>query len=96
MSLPVVLTPQAVVEFDVTSDWYQEQANLGGEFTSHVRDALRFIGEMPQAYPAIYRDICRVTLKKFPYNIYFPRKSDRVEVIAILHGRRDPSIWKKR
>lgn len=29
MSLPVVLTLQAAVEFDAASDWYQEQADLG-------------------------------------------------------------------
>jgi plasmid stabilization system protein ParE len=96
MRLPVVLTPQAAVEFDAASDWYQERADLGAEFTSHVRDALRYLGEAPQAHPAIHRDICRVTLKQFPYNIYFRRKPHRVEVIAILHGRRDPSVWKKR
>jgi plasmid stabilization system protein ParE len=96
MSLPVVLTLQAAAEFDAASDWYQEQAGLGAEFTAHIRDALRCLGEMPRVHPAIYRDICRVTLKQFPHNIYFRRKPDRVEVIAILHGRRDPSVWKKR
>ena len=96
MTVPVVLTPQAAVEFDAASDWYQEHADLGAQFTLHVRDALRHIGRSPQVHPVIYRDIRRVTLRRFPYNVYFRANPHRVEVIAILHGRRDPSVWKKR
>jgi hypothetical protein len=40
MSLAVVLTPDAVADFDSAADWYQEQAGVGTAFTSHVREAL--------------------------------------------------------
>jgi len=47
-------------------------------------------------YAAIHRDTRRAKVRKFPYNVFFRVQADRVEVIAVLHGRRDPSVWKGR
>jgi toxin ParE1/3/4 len=96
MSHPVVLTHEAAADFDAAADWYQQQAGLGNEFTSHIRDALNHIGQAPRTHRVIHRDIRRVNVKRFPYCIYFRETPKRVEVIAILHARRDPSIWKNR
>jgi plasmid stabilization system protein ParE len=54
------------------------------------------IGQMPEIHAVLHRDIRRAKVKKFPYNVYYRVRPDRVEVIAVLHGRRDPSIWKNR
>jgi hypothetical protein len=54
MSLPVVLTHEAAGDFDEAADWYQQQAGLGNEFTSHVRDALNYIGQVPHVHRVIY------------------------------------------
>jgi plasmid stabilization system protein ParE len=35
-------------------------------------------------------------LKQFRYIVYFIVLADRVEVLAVLHGARDPSSWKSR
>jgi toxin ParE1/3/4 len=96
MSLPVVLTQEAETDFDVAADWYQEQAGLGAKFTAHVREALNRIGRTPELHAILHRDIRRAKVKKFPYNLYFRVQAERVEVIAVLHGRRDPSTWKSR
>ncbi len=96
MNLPVVLTSGAETDFDAAADWYQEQAGLGAKFTTKVREALNRVGQLPESHAILHRDIRRAKVQKFSYNVYFRVRADRVEVIAVLHGRRDPSVWKSR
>jgi plasmid stabilization system protein ParE len=96
MSLPVVLSPEAAEEFDAAADWYEQRAGLGIDFVGRVQDALERIGQMPELHAVIYRDARRARVRRFPYNIYYRIRANRVEVIAILHGHRDPSVWKSR
>ena len=96
MSLPVVLTPEAAADFDDAADWYEEQASLGAKFTAHTREVLNGIGRMPELHRVIHGDIRRAKVRKFPYNVFFRVHTDRVEVIAVLHGHRHPSVWQSR
>ena len=52
MSLPVVLTHEAEADFDAAADWYQAHGDLGARFTTHVREALNRIGQMPESHVA--------------------------------------------
>lgn len=90
MNLPVVLTQEAEEDFDSAADWYQQQGGLGAKFTAGVREALQ------QLHAVLHRDVRRVKLRKFPYSIYFRILADRLEVIAVLPGKRDPSVWRSR
>jgi plasmid stabilization system protein ParE len=96
MIIPVVLTYEAETDFDAAADWYQEKAGLGAQFTAQVRAVLTRIGQMPELHRVLYRGVRRAKTKKFPYHIYYRAQPDRVVVIAVLHGRRDPSVWKDR
>ncbi len=96
MSLPVVLIPEAEAEFDAAADWYEARGGLGAEFTTHVREVLIRIGQMPGISAVIDRRVRRAKVRRFPYNIFYQVDDDRVEVIAVLHGSRHPSIWKSR
>lgn len=94
MSLPVVLTDEAEVDFDAAADWYEEQAGLGAKFTMQVRLALTRTGELPELHAVLHGNIRRAKVQKFPCQIYHRVRHDRVEVIAVLHCRRDPTRWK--
>ncbi len=83
-------------EFDTAADWYEEQDELGAKFTACVRAVLEQIAQMPESRAIIYRDIRRAGVRRFPYNVFYRVHVDRVEVIAVLHGRRAPSVWKSR
>jgi plasmid stabilization system protein ParE len=96
MSLPVVLSHEAEREFDAAADWYEQQAGLGTEFVTNVRDVLSRIGQMPEMHAVIYRKVRRAKVRRFPYNIFYRAQPDRVEVIAVLHSHRNPSVWKNR
>jgi plasmid stabilization system protein ParE len=96
MNLPVVLTHEAEVEFDEAADWYEQRAGLGAEFVARVRAVLNRIGSMPELHAVVYKDVRRAVLRRFPYNIDYRVRTDRVEVIAVFHSHRDPSVWQAR
>lgn len=96
MSLPVVLTAEAEADFDAAADWYQEKAGLGARFTARVREALNRVGQMPEVHAVLQGEVRRAKVATFPYGLDYRVRVDRVEVIAVLHNRRDPSVWKGR
>ncbi len=86
MTLPIVLTREAEAEFDEAADWYEQRAGLGATFTALIRDILNRIGAMPELHAVVHQDVRRAVVKKFPYNIYYRVRADRVEVIAVFHS----------
>jgi plasmid stabilization system protein ParE len=96
MSIPVILSPDADREFAEAASWYERQANRGEAFIERVQDALDRIGQMPELHAAVYRNIRRIRVRDFPYNLYYRALADRVEVIAVFHHRRDPKAWQSR
>ena len=51
---------------------------------------------MPELHAVIEKQVRRSRVAVFPYHIYYRILPDRIEVIAIIHGRRDPALWKSR
>jgi plasmid stabilization system protein ParE len=96
MSLPIILSPSARAEFDAAADWYEDEASLGAKFVASVQEALDRIEQMPELHPVIYKQVRRCRVTQFPYNIFYRILPDRIEVIALLHARRNPSVWKGR
>ena len=96
MNLPVVLSCDAEREFDEAADWYQRQAGLGAQFVEKVRDTLARISRMPELHGIVHRDIRCARVRRFSYNVFYRVQERRIEVIAILHGHRDPSTWMSR
>ena len=96
MSHDVVLTSEAEIELNAAADWYEQKARLGAEFVTHVREVLNRVGQMPELYGIVHRNVRRARVRRFSYNVYYRFRNDRVEVIAILHAHRDPAAWKNR
>ncbi|MBI2803067.1 MAG: type II toxin-antitoxin system RelE/ParE family toxin [Gammaproteobacteria bacterium] len=77
--------------------WYETQRpGLGIEFVLELGAALDKVVESPQLYPAIFLEVRRVLLRRFPYSAYFVFDENLVEVFAILHQHRDPRRWRDR
>jgi hypothetical protein len=72
--------------------------SLGWEARS-LTPRTRCSTELPQrlsCIPLVLKGVRRTKLPGFPYLTYYRVLSDRVEVIAVLHGSRDPSVWQGR
>ena len=97
MSLPVVLRDEAQAEFDEAFDWYDAQRpGLGTEFVAEVQKVFDHIAASPLARPVAWADIRKAAVRRFPYCVFYRPHPDRVEVLAVFHTSRDPSIWQGR
>ena len=97
MSLSIVLRPEAQTDLLEARDWYEQQRpGLGEAFLERVDQMFSRIREMPELYAVVLRDVRRGKLRNFPYVVYYRVLADRIEVIALLHGSRDPKVWQDR
>lgn len=96
MNLPVILSPAADRELGEAAAWYERQAGLGEQFVEQVQETLDQIGRTPELHAAIYQDVRRVRIRRFPYRVYYRILENRIEVIAVFHDKRDPKIWRSR
>jgi toxin ParE1/3/4 len=97
MSLPVVLRDEAQTEFDSAFDFYDgRKAGLGAEFVAEVQDALDRIAANPLIHQTVFEDIRKAVVRRFSYCVFDRAHPDRVEVVAVFHTSRDPSVWQGR
>jgi len=97
MSLPVIFRPEAQADLLDAQSWYERQrAGLGDIFADAAEQMLGRIVAMPEMYEAVLRDVRRGKLTRFPYVLYYRVLPDRIEVLGVLHGSRDPRVWEDR
>jgi len=97
MSLTIVFRPEARADVLAAYEWYeQQQSGLGSEFVDALSVLLDRVKMMPLTYAVVLRDARRAKLRTFPYLTYYRVHTDRIEVIAVLHGSRDPKRWQER
>ena len=97
MSLAIVFRPEAKADVLAAYDWYEEQqSGLGSVFVDALSGLLDRIKEMPRMYAVVFHDARRAKLRTFPYLTYYRVHADRIEVIAVFHGSRDPKRWQER
>lgn len=55
------------------------------------------IASNPSQFPAIYKNIRRALLRRFPYALMFVTESDgSLTIVAYFHSSRDPARWRRR
>jgi plasmid stabilization system protein ParE len=97
MTWRVIHTSKAERDIGSAASWYENQKHhLGHEFLDEILAVEDSLSQHPSIYPVMHKDIRRVATKRFPYAVYFVTKKRTVIIIAVLHMRRDPNIWKKR
>jgi toxin ParE1/3/4 len=97
MKRPVRLLPEARVEFNEATDWYEKQrAGLGTTFVTRTRAVLDRIADDPLRHAPVYLDVRKVLVAKFPYVVLYREELGEVIVVSVFHTSRDPSIWKSR
>jgi plasmid stabilization system protein ParE len=97
MNYALVFRSEVSQELDEIYSWYEsQQLGLGDNFLEEIEEALERICQMPESYPAVYRDIRRAVVRRFPYTIYYRLVSSRLIVTAVFHGHRNPKAWQTR
>ena len=90
-----IVRPLAEADLEQAASWYDdERAGLGARFLADVQQVFTRIRETPQQFPAIDRKSRRALLQTFPYAVYFRETDDSLVVLAVLHLRRRPGLWR--
>ena len=97
MSVPVILRPEAEADVQTIHVALEaEREGLGRKFAVRLRQVLERIESMPEMYGVVWHDVRAARVKPFRYVAYYVPFTDRVEVIAIMHGSRNAPAWRSR
>jgi plasmid stabilization system protein ParE len=95
--IPVGLHPEAVEEAEAAIIWYANRSKRAAQrFVGELEAAIAAITESPDRWPEFDCGTRRVILRCFPYLVIYRVQPDRVEILAVAHGRRRPSYWRGR
>ena len=87
----------AEADIEEAAVWYEQQhEGLGDEFLDEVLLSLDTITDNPYLFAEIHRQTRRVMINRFPFGIYYRIKGELVIVVAVMHGSRDPKLWRQR
>ena len=77
---------------------YDEAApGLGSRFLAALDRTYDQLKQFPDSAEEVLTEIRRARVAEpFPYLIYYSRQGDRLEIIAVVHGRRHERVWRHR
>jgi plasmid stabilization system protein ParE len=73
-----------------------ERPGSGHRFRDELEAALSRLRAFPELGSLRYRDVRVAVLRRFNYVIAYRIRGDEIRVLAILHGSRHPSRWRRR
>src|SRR5437879_2729484 len=97
MNLPIDFESEALDDADAAIAWYEkERAGLGGEFLTELLDELERIQDNPELNAVLYRRVRASAMRRFAYVVYYRVLPDRLDIVAVQHGHRNPRDWRRR
>lgn len=92
-----LFTSEAQADVEEAFAWYEAQRpGLGETFRRALDLAVESIEAHPEAYAILHRQTRRVLLPRFPYGLYYRVLGQNIVVVACLHGKRHPRLWRSR
>jgi len=89
--------PEALAEADVAATFYKaQQPELEVRFLEALNDTIVRIRSNPLMYRCVEGNVRKCRILRFPYDVIYRAGEDRIEVIAVMHLRRQPGYWKSR
>lgn len=93
----IIISPIAEQELEEAKEWYDSQKqNLGNEFVLEIDKAITRISENPFQFLEIKKYVRRAIVSRFPYSLFFYINDMNINIFAVFHLSRNPTIWKKR
>jgi toxin ParE1/3/4 len=97
MSLPIVYHDQVPDEINAAVAWYEQQRpGRGAAFAADLQKQVNRIADNPALSGVIHRDVRGCPMRHFPYVVYYRVDSDRIVIIAVQRGARNPRSWRWR
>ena len=97
MAFDIIIEPFAETDVKEITDWYElQKSGLGINFTREFIRNTTLLSATPFLFRKKHQDIRAMPMQTFPYGIYYFVNSGNVYIIAIIHHKRNPKIWKQR
>ena len=97
MNRELVFHPDVEDEVRAAYRFYESRRyGLGDDFLDALEAVYGGLRATPEMHQVIEQGVRRAILRRFPYSVYYRVHADRVEVIAVQHGHRDPADWQSR
>src|SRR5947208_2689977 len=97
MTRRLIVRPLAEADLEDAARWYEdERPGLAERFLSDVNRTVARIRQRPLHFPAVSGNVRRALLHTFPFAVYFQVLDEIVIVLAVLHLRRNPNVWRGR
>ena len=93
MAYNVIISSEAYLDLNETSDWYDKQLKgLGIDFVLEFYEEANYLSDNAKAHAFLIEPIRKKLMKKFPYGIYYSIIDNRNEVLieAVWHQKRNP------
>lgn len=79
------------------ADYYAAiSPDLGKAFRLELRQLMRLVATMPQAWPVSGEDTRKCLLAHFPYLVIYAPLPGELLVLAVGHQHRQPGYWRER
>ncbi len=85
---------EAIKEARAAREWYSARnAEAAQAFMAELDAAIARIEEGPRRWPPYLGETRRYLLHRFPFFVVFREATNRIEILAVAHGRRRPGYW---
>jgi plasmid stabilization system protein ParE len=92
-----IIRSEAEEDLQKAFSWYEKnRLGLGYDFLLQVDAGLQFIQRNPEVHPAEYKGVRKHVLKRFPYKMIYRVETGNIIILAVLHGKRGPTVMKQR
>lgn len=95
----VIFLEDAINEIEYAADWYRKQQyGLDNQFKDNVLNSINKLQSDTLVHGISYRGTSHVTVRKFPYAIYFRKDIDLkiITIFGVLHIKQNKAKLDKR
>ena len=97
MKYKVIVRPEAEDDLKEAFSWYEDnRTGLGHDFLMQVDAGINFVKRNPDVHPIEYKGTKKHLIKRFPYKIIYLVEEEKIVILAVIHGKRNPVLIKKR
>ena len=97
MRFSLIVPPWAKADIRNAVWWYNRQrSGLGKDFFAVVDKIIQGLAHTPHRHQIIQANVRRACLPRFPYCVYYFVEGQNVEILGVIHSKRDPSVWQAR
>ena len=94
---PFIVRPAAEADIEEAALWYElRSADLGSDFLRAVDGCFERIRRAPDSFQQIFKSARRARIRRFPYVVYFVSTGASIQIVACMHAKRDPRVWRRR